>query len=85
VRALEKLIVGRVWSIVGYPTQIFDSENNHIADVNVRSWGRLSYLEEGDNLHEQLSRWVQDAINEKMERSGMKFLATKQQPEPREK
>lgn len=73
-RKKEKLIIGKVRSVKGYPTQIFDEENNHIADVEVRSWGRLQYMEEGDKMHTQLSEFIQDAINEKMEKMGIKVL-----------
>ncbi|WP_238752481.1 hypothetical protein [Neolewinella maritima] len=55
-------------STPGYPTQIFDAAHNHIADVEVRSWGRLQYMEEGDKMHAQLSAFIQDAINEKLAR-----------------
>lgn len=64
---MKKLIIGKVKFVKGFPTQIFDSENNHIADVETRSWGRLQYMEEGDKLHHQLSQFICDAINEKLE------------------
>lgn len=67
-RKQQKLIVGGVKSVPGYPTQIFDALNNHIVDVEVRSWGRLQYMEEGDKMHSQLSAFIQDAINEKLAR-----------------
>ena len=73
-RKKQKLIVGEVKSVPGYPTQVFDEEGNHIADVEVRSWGRLSYMKEADKMHSQLSQFIQDAINEKMERSSLKEL-----------
>lgn len=74
MRKKEKLIIGKVWSTDGYPTQIFDEENNHIADVEVRSWGRLQYMEEGDKLHAQLSNFIQDAINEKMSKMNARHI-----------
>lgn len=74
MRKKEKLIIGKVWSTDGYPTQIFDEENNHIADVEVRSWGRLQYMEEGDKLHTQLSNFIQDAINEKMSKMNARHI-----------
>ena len=76
MRKKEKLIIGKVRSVEGFPTQIFDEENNHIADVEVRSYGRLQYMEEGDKMHVELSNFVQDAINEKMERMKLKVLNT---------
>lgn len=64
----KRLIIGKVYSTPGYPIQIFDEENNHIADVEVRSRGRLQYMEEGDKLHDELSKFIQEAINEKLNR-----------------
>lgn len=61
---------------------IFDKDNNHILDI--RGWGRLSnmyYGEEEKAVEAQdfISRWVADAINEKLERDA-KIMSHVQKP-----
>lgn len=51
---------------------IFDSNNHHICDP--RGWGRFQYMKDGHLLHDQLGDFIQDAINEKMDRMGITNL-----------
>jgi len=56
--------------LIKYPVrvaegQIFDADNNLIVDV--RSWGRFSNMKEDTHvLHNKLSGFIKDAINEKL-------------------
>ena len=43
---------------------IFDANTNHIADV--RSWGRISYMENAEEKHDYMGQFIAEAINEKL-------------------
>lgn len=57
----EKLIVGPVKHVCG---MIHDKEGNHIVDI--RGWGRLQYMKDGEILQDKIGDWVAQAINEKL-------------------
>lgn len=63
---IKKIIIGKVKAIEGGSGDIWDEENNHIADA--RGWGRFQYMEDGDKIHDSLTQFIADAINEKLER-----------------
>lgn len=56
-----RLIVGPVKH---FCQMIHDAEGNHVCDV--RGYGRLSYMENGDELQDKIGDWLADAINEKL-------------------
>jgi hypothetical protein len=51
---------------IGYLTDLYDSEGNHICDI--RNWGRLQYFDRGEELQDKMAKFIVDAINEKLER-----------------
>lgn len=56
-----RLIVGPV---TAYSGMLHDAEGNHICDI--RGWGRLQYMKDGDKLQDKIGDWVAAAINEKL-------------------
>lgn len=57
----KRLIVGPVKH---FCQMIHDAEGNHVCDI--RGYGILSYMENGDALQDKIGDWVADAINEKL-------------------
>ena len=62
---ITQIIKGKVKTPLNGSGDIWDEENNHIADA--RGWGRFQHLENGDKIHDQLTAFIVDAINEKLE------------------
>jgi hypothetical protein len=62
---IKKLIKGKV-RYVTYGTMILDEDNNHILDI--RGWGRLQYMEDGEELQDSIGCFIVDAINEKLDK-----------------
>ena len=44
--------------------QIFDAENNLVADV--RGWGRISHLDRAEERQDAIGQFIADAMNEKI-------------------
>ena len=63
---IEKIIIGKVRTPKNGSGDIWDEENNHIADA--RGWGRFQYEDDGDKKHDFLANFIVDAINEKLDR-----------------
>ena len=63
---IKEIIKGKVRLIPNGSGDIWDEENNHIADA--RGWGRFQYMKDGDKIHDKLTQFIVDAINEKLER-----------------
>lgn len=61
-----EVISGKVWAVRGYPDTVFDSNNNHV--LQVRGRGSLSRRDDSEALFELKSKFIIDAINEKIER-----------------
>lgn len=61
---IQKLIIGKVRSIGD--GMIFDEDENHIADA--RGWGRYQYMDDGEKIHDEVTNFIVDAINEKLDR-----------------
>lgn len=57
----KRLIMGPVKHMC---QMIHDSEGNHVCDI--RGYGRLSYMENSDQLQDKIGDWVAEAINEKL-------------------
>ena len=51
---------------IGFQTDIRDANGDYVCDI--RGWGRLQYYERGDELQDKMAKFVEDAINEKLER-----------------
>jgi len=45
-------------------TYIFDADNNTIA--NIRSWGRISYMENPEEKQDKMGEFIAQAINERL-------------------
>ena len=63
---ITEIIKGRVKTYQNGAGDIWDEENNHIADA--RGWGRFQHLDNGDDIHDKLTAFIVDAINEKLGR-----------------
>lgn len=64
---ITDIIKGKVKLIPGGSGDVWDEDNNHIADA--RGWGRFQYEgEEGVKKHDFLTQFIVDAINEKLQR-----------------
>lgn len=50
-----------------YPegTMIMDADNNHILDI--RGWGRLQKLSDGEDVQDAIGRYIEDLINKDLE------------------
>lgn len=59
----EHLIVAPVQHIMG---KITDAESHMICDI--RGWGRLQYMEKGEELQDKIGDFIADAINEKLDK-----------------
>ena len=68
---IEKIIIGKVRTSKNGSGDIWDEENNHIADA--RGWGRFQYDDDGDKKHDFLASFLVDAINEKLDRKKMLY------------
>lgn len=63
---IKNIISGKVRVTPNGSGDIWDEDNNHIADA--RGWGRFQYQEDGDKKHDFLAKFIVDAINEKLDR-----------------
>lgn len=58
----DRLIVGPVTHLYG---MIHDAEGNHICDV--RGYGRLQYMKDGEDLQDGIGEWLAAAINARLD------------------
>ena len=63
---ITEIIKGKVRTPKNGSGDIWDEDNNHIADA--RGWGRFGYMDNGDKIHDKLAEFLVEAINEKLER-----------------
>lgn len=50
--------------VEGSGTMVFDENDNHISDT--RGWGRLQKLDNGDKIQDDITKFIAQAINDKL-------------------